>query len=347
MLMKIASQLCSSGYISDQVNTLFLSKLETILQLWIQDSMDDVTSLIQDLILDCNLPNLGKSLNLAIIKELINLLNTTCNQAYESSTESTKMKPDQSVFDKVKKVSYCIETLAEEFVTSPSGTDFNAMSRLYLSALELNIKCFSSYEGTEEEVIWSYGRRAAWLAWLCSARKHELTLTQARTPNSLLSATIEAYTANELTKNDWNLYFFCFAKSNYREAASSLARIWTISPFESEKLCQAFIKVKLAALNESSGCKRLKLKCKPGPTFFEFVVRQFQMLALCSMEEYEDKKDNISEEDWTELAQAEIDAYVEYDVTVFKAEIEQLNHILAMDNAPESLLRGENICGSL
>jgi hypothetical protein len=343
--MKIASQLCSSGFISADVKTLFLPKLEVILKLWIQDSMDDVSSLIQDLILDSNLPNLGKSLNLAVIGELINLLNTTCKVAYESSTQSIKQKPDHSIFDKVKKVSYCIETLAEEFVTSPSAQEFNTMSKLLLSAIDLNIECYSSYEGTEEEVIWSYGRKASWMSWLCAARKHELTLNKARPSNSLLVSTIEAYTANQLTKNDWNLFLFCLAKCNYRDAACTLARIWTISPFEAEKLCKAFLKIKLSALSDASDCKRLKFK--PGRTLYEFVVRQFQMLALYSMEECDEKRDNISEEDWTEFAQAEIDTYVEHDATVFKVEIDYLKSVLAMDNAHESLLKGEKICGSL
>jgi hypothetical protein len=243
------------------------------------------------------------------------------------------------MFESVKKISYNIETLAEDFVSRPSSLEFIIISKVYLSALDNHINFFSGIDGAEEEVVWAFGRRNSWMKWLCSARKKELALSGSA--RKILALTIEAHTADMVTKNDWNLYFFHFSKRNYRDAAAILARIWLENPFDVDKLCQGFLKLKLAMLsNIEPGSKMLRFN--PGLTLHDFVVRHLQMLALYSSDEYEDKKENTSEDEWQELIHAETETYIQSDKVLFANEIAHLKTALKMKQ--DILVKRRNLC---
>lgn len=219
--------------------------------------------------------------------------------------------------------------------------EFNIISKVYLSALDNHIKYFSEVVGAEEEVVWAFGRRNSWLKWLCVARKKELALSNVRSAHNLLALTIEAHTAEMVAKNDWNLYFFHFSKRNYRDAAAILARIWIENPFDVDKLCQGFLKLKLAMLsNNEPGSKMLRFN--PSLTLHDFIVRHLQMLALYSRDEYEDKKENTSEEEWQELIHTETDAYIQADKVLFAHEIDHLKKALKMEE--DILTKRRNLC---
>ena len=219
--------------------------------------------------------------------------------------------------------------------------EFIIISKVYLSALDNHIKFFSGIDGAEEEVVWAFGRRNSWMKWLCSARKKELALSRVRSAHNLLALTIEAHTAEMVSKNDWNLYFFHFSKRNYRDAAAILARIWIENPFDVDKLCKGFLKLKLAMLsNNEPGSKMLRFN--PGLTLHDFIVRHLQMLALYSSDEYEDKKVNTSEEEWQDLIHAETEAYIQSDKVLFANEIEHLKTALRMEE--DILTKRRNLC---
>ena len=267
---------------------------------------------------------------------MCNKIYNVCQQAFESR------KPrDKTLFETVKNISYSIETLSEDFISSPSSMEFIVMSKLYLSALEYHIKYFSGVEGSNEEVVWAFGRRTSWMKWLCLARKRELALSPVRSSNNLLALTIEAHTIEMLVKNDWNLFTFCLTKRNFREAASTLARIWLESTLDVAKVCKAFINLKLIIVNDQ------RTRFNSSTTLYELAARQFQMLDLYSSHEFEEKKDNVCDEDWLELAQVETDLYKEVNETLFQREVDFLHKILKTESTNDDSFKTDSSCGSI
>ena len=218
--------------------------------------------------------------------------------------------------------------------------EFIVMSKLYLSALEFHIKYFSRLEDCNEQVVWAFGRRTSWMKWLCLARKRELGLSKVRSSHNLLNLTIEAHTVEMLVKNDWNLFSFCISKRSFRDAAYTLARIWLESNLDMEKACKAFINLKLLTVNDLN-------KLNQGTTLYELATRQLQMLALYSSQEFEEKKENISEDDWIELAQFEVELYRGVNEVLFQPEVEFLNKILKTESGNDDSFKTDSSCGSI
>jgi hypothetical protein len=78
--------------------------------------------------------------------------------------ESPASKPrDDKVFDRVKALSYHMESISEEFITDTSVDEFLEVSGAYFKHLH-KLETYSL--GLGNQVIWCGGRKLSWLKWL-------------------------------------------------------------------------------------------------------------------------------------------------------------------------------------
>jgi hypothetical protein len=250
-----------------------------------------------------------------------------------------KATPVGEVFESVKNLSYSIESMAEGFITEPSSSEFAKLSKLYLDSMETFSANLSASTAFSEEVVWAYGRRSSWLKWLCAARKNELELTKSRASKSLLCSTIEAHTVEMLAKVDWNLFTFCCSRRNWREAATTLARIFLESSVDVERVCKAFLNLKFSILTDT----RMSV-LDPSLTLFELAAKQLKVLELCSDAAFV----AADGEDWNELAAFECKLYKSLDGVLFRREIEFLDGLANGRNVQDDdSYQTDSSCGSL
>lgn len=252
------------------------------------------------------------------MQQLCNKIEAITDRGFESFSK------DEHVFETVKNISYCIETLAEEFIVAPSSKEFLDVSKIYLNALENLVKDSAKSNVAQEQVIWAFGRQSSWLKWRLNARKNELERKKGG-PSKLLVATMDAYTSEMLIKNEWKMFHFCAAKKNWREAAAALSRIFLENCLDGEKVCKAFLNLKFSILANNKSLSNFDSSL----TMYELAARQIKILELLSCSEYEEKKSNISDIDWDELAAFESEMYTTaVDVVLFEREINFLNKVL-------------------
>lgn len=70
---------------------------------------------------------------------------------------------DEKVFERVKLLSYHMESISEEFITDTSVDEFLEVSGAYFKHLH-KLECYSV--GLGHQVIWCGARKQSWLKWL-------------------------------------------------------------------------------------------------------------------------------------------------------------------------------------
>ena len=224
-------------------------------------------------------------------------------------------------FDSAKNLSYCIETMAEEFITEPSSASFDVLSTLYMKSLESLMTNLSKVDSATEEVVWAFGRRASWLKWLCDSKKNELKLE--KNCREIMPGLIENRTLQELLKNDWDLYEFCYSRRNWREAATVLSRIFLADFSDLDKICKAFLNLKFSILTDTRTST-----LNPGLTLYELSAKQLRILDLCKSSKFV----YVGREEWLELAESERKLYKNLDKVLFRREIEFLSQVISAVN---------------
>lgn len=264
-----------------------------------------------------------------------------CYKIVNLSEQGLRTMTVEEVFESAKNLSYSVETLAEEFITDPSASELRTSSTIYMNSLESLLTGLSRFESATEEVVWTFGRRASWMKWLCRMRKHELKLHRdSRRPHHpILPAAIEARTSDMLLQNDWDLYEFCYSRRNWREAASVLSRIFLESlSSDIDKICKAFLNLKFSILTDT----RMPT-VNPSMTLFELSVKQLKILNLCTSSEFV----AVGEGEFMKLAATELRIHKNLNEVLFGREIEFLSQVLNIkDDHNDSTDTGCS-CGSL
>lgn len=268
-------------------------------------------------------------------------LQALCYKIVNLSEQGLRTMSVEEVFESAKNLSYCIETVAEEFITEPSAIRFKTLSTLYMNSLESLLTNLSNVATATEEVVWAFGRRASWLKWLCSSRKNELVHhgDPRRPCHSILPAAIEARTSEMLIKNDWDLYDFCCSRRNWREAATILSRIFLESlSIDIDKICKTFLNLKFSILTDT----RMPT-LNPSLTLFELSTKQLKILDLCTSSEFV----SVGEDEWLELAASERKFYKKLDDKLFRREIEFLSKVLNTSNDSDDSEQTDSSCESV